>query len=263
MLFVTALQHHLVNSLASATTATRKVIWRRIAPRSLLKCAEIVNRKVSIINKYVYDMVFADKLMLPGHTVIDCKNPRKIDRSHVAEVNSEIAWEKIIQGARERDMDDVKEAIQEYIKACPDLTYVELESAFRSQSIEVYLIALESQAMMASLTNMDLQGNLDKKYRVNYRFSKNPARPRERELWPSDDKENLSRLEDAGEPVNRGLSKCSNCSELGHIFKNCPQEKIEKERVVIMCYNCNEPGHRIRDCEYMNANRSNSAANIS
>ncbi|KAI0427817.1 hypothetical protein F5Y09DRAFT_21147 [Xylaria sp. FL1042] len=159
-------------------------------------------------------------------------------------------------------MDDVKEAIQQYIKACPESTYVALESAFRSQKIGVYLIAMESQSMMPTLTNMDLQGNLDKKYRVNYRFDPKPARPRERDFWPADDKENLSRLEDAGDPVSRGLSKCSNCNELGHIAKNCPQEKVEIERVVIMCYNCNEPGHRVRDCECRDTNGFISLTNI-
>ncbi|KAI0972171.1 hypothetical protein F4678DRAFT_53286 [Xylaria arbuscula] len=200
--------------------------------------------------------------MQPGHTALECKNPRKIDRSDVEEVEAETAWKKITEAARERDMDDVKEAIQQYIKACPDTTYVQLEGGFRSQKIEVYLIAMESQSMMPTLTNMDFQGNLDKKYRVNYRFSSKPARPREREFWPGDDKENLARLEDAGEPVNRGLSKCSNCNELGHIAKNCPQEKVEKERVVIMCFNCNEPGHRVRDCKCTSANRSGSLTNI-
>lgn len=180
----------------------------------------------------------------------ECKNPRKIDRSHIEEVDAEIAWKKISQGVRDRDMDDVKDAIQQYIKACPQTTYVHLETAFRSQKIELHLIAMESQSMMPSLTNMDFQGNLDKKYKVSYRFNSKPARPRERELWPSDAKENMTRLEDAGEPVSRGLTKCSNCSELGHIAKNCPQEKVERERVVIMCFNCNEPGHRVRDCEY-------------
>ncbi|TGJ78778.1 hypothetical protein E0Z10_g9983 [Xylaria hypoxylon] len=180
--------------------------------------------------------------------VVECKNPRKIDRSHLKEVDAEIAWNKISEGVRENDMDDVKEAIQLYVKACPDTTYVDLEIAFRTQEIGIYLIAMESQSMMSTLTNMDLQGNLDKKYRVNYRFDPKPARPREREFWPKDKEENMSRLEDAGEPVNRGLSKCTNCDELGHISKNCPQEKMEKERVVIMCFNCNEPGHRMRDC---------------
>ncbi|KAJ2993298.1 hypothetical protein NUW58_g1883 [Xylaria curta] len=227
--FEIALLRRLASLPESVDTATRKAIWPKIALRSLQRSAETVKRKVS-------------------HVTAECENPRKIDRSHVEEMNAEMAWRNITEAVRERDVDDVKMAIQQYVKACPDTTYVELETGFRLQKIGVHLIALESQSMLSTLTNMDLQGNLDKKYRVNYRFDPNPTRPRERELWPSTSDENLERLKDAGEPVSRGLSKCSNCNELGHISKNCPQEKVEKERVVIMCFNCNEPGHRVRDC---------------
>ncbi|KAJ8123479.1 hypothetical protein O1611_g9579 [Lasiodiplodia mahajangana] len=183
-----------------------------------------------------------------GHTVVECKNPRKVDRSDIEEVAAEDAWEKISKAVHDKDVDDVKDAIQQYIKACPETTYAQLEKAFRSQTIGVYLIAMENQSMVPTLTNMDLQGNLDKKFRVHYRFDPKPGRPREREFWPGSEEENMARLEDAGEPVNRGLSKCTNCNELGHIAKNCPQEKMERERVVITCFNCNEPGHRMRDC---------------
>ncbi|KAI0100171.1 hypothetical protein GGR51DRAFT_373706 [Nemania sp. FL0031] len=186
-----------------------------------------------------------------GHMITECKNPRVIDRSHIEEVAAEDAWNKIPKAALERDIDDLKAAIQQYVKACPETTYNELESAFRSQEIGVYLIAMENDTMVPTLTHMDLQGNLDKKFRVHFRFDPKPGRPREREFWPSSVEENVARLEDAGEPVNRGLSKCSNCSELGHISKNCPQEKMEKERVVITCVNCQQPGHRMRDCEYI------------
>lgn len=196
-----------------------------------------------------------------GHLATECKNPRKVDRSHIEEVDAEVAWNRISEAVQERDIDDVKEAIQQYVKACPETTYADLETAFRSQDIGVYLIAMESQSMISTLTNMDLQGNLNKKYRINYRFDSKPTRPRERELWPSVE-ENLERLTDAGDPVSRGLSKCTNCSELGHIAKNCPQEKMEKERVVIMCFNCNEPGHRIRDCEYTGVGRFDILTNI-
>ncbi|KAI8633739.1 hypothetical protein F5Y19DRAFT_251126 [Xylariaceae sp. FL1651] len=178
-----------------------------------------------------------------------CKNPRKVDRSNIEEVAAELAWTKICEATRSGDMDDVKDAVQQYVKACPDTTYPELESAFRTQGIGLYLIATEKPSMLPTMTNMDFQGNLDKKYKVNYRFDPRAARPREREFWPADAKENMARLGDAGEVVDRGLAKCTNCSELGHIWKNCPQEKMEKERVVIMCFNCNEPGHRIRDCK--------------
>ncbi|KAI0879102.1 hypothetical protein GGS24DRAFT_279217 [Hypoxylon argillaceum] len=197
-----------------------------------------------------------------GHAVTECKNPRKIDRSHIEEIKADIAWTKISKAVQENDIDDVKEAIQQYVKAAPTTTYAQLEAGFRTQNIGLYLIAMENQSMLSTLTNMDLQGNLDKKYRVNYRFNPKPARPRERELWPSSAEENKARLGDAGDPVNRGLSKCMNCNELGHIAKNCPQEKMEKERVVIMCFNCNEAGHRVRDCEYTAIDTYHSFINI-
>ena len=37
-------------------------------------------------------------------------------------------------------------------------------------------------------------------------------------------------------------------AELGHIAKSCPQEKRERERVMVKCLNCDEIGHRVRDC---------------
>lgn len=36
-------------------------------------------------------------------------------------------------------------------------------------------------------------------------------------------------------------------TELGHIAKNCTQDKIEREKVEISCGNCKETGHRLRD----------------
>ena len=36
------------------------------------------------------------------------------------------------QAVAERDLDDFKEAVEMYAKACPDVTYVQLEEAFRT-----------------------------------------------------------------------------------------------------------------------------------
>ncbi|KAI0108309.1 hypothetical protein F4814DRAFT_427511, partial [Daldinia grandis] len=188
-------------------------------------------------------------LILLGHFTAQCKNPRKIDRSFIGEVPAEEAWAKIMEGAKEKDLDKAKEGIQEYLNSTPGTTYANLEQAFRSQFIELYLIALENPSILATHTHMDLQGNLDKKYRVHYRWSDKPLRPREVQQWPRSAADNLERLKDAGETVERGVPKCTNCSELGHSSKRCPQEKIEKEHTVIKCFNCDQPGHRIRDCE--------------
>ena len=144
----------------------------------------------------------------------------------------------------------MKEAVAKYIKAIPEITYADLEKAFRSQDVKLYLIALEKE-LAATFTNMDLQGNLDKKYSVTYRKSPRHARPKEKELWPETPEENLVRLMDAGEPVDRGIPKCSNCDQLGHISKSCPEEKQENaDRAEVKCFNCDEVGHRVRDCTY-------------
>lgn len=190
-----------------------------------------------------------DQHFLLGHVVVDCKNPRAIDRSHVADMSADQAWLQIVNAAAVRDMDDVKEGIEQYVKCLPDLTYQDLEKAFRAQDLGVYIIAVEKPVMLGALTNMDLQGNLGKKYQVTYRFSSKAARPREAALWPKDNSENLERLADAGEPVSRGLSKCKNCDQFGHNAINCPEEKAEKDQLRIVCFNCNEEGHRVRDCK--------------
>ncbi|KAK0708786.1 hypothetical protein B0T21DRAFT_376948 [Apiosordaria backusii] len=59
----------------------------------------------------------------------------------------------------------------------------------------------------------------------------------------------MARLADAGELVAGNLPKCRNCDQIGHISKNCKEDKREAERVLIKCYNCDEVGHRVRDCK--------------
>lgn len=134
----------------------------------------------------------------------------------------------------------------------PETTYEDLERAFRDQDIKIYLIAIPKE-LASTFVNMDLQGNLGKKYTVTYRFQWAAPRPRERAIWPKDPEENIERLKDAGEVVYGGLPKCRNCDEVGHISKSCPEEKREvANSMAITCYNCNEVGHRVRDCEESN-----------
>lgn len=187
---------------------------------------------------------------LLGHTVSTCESARFVDRSKFPDLPLDEAWNKILEAAKEREVDDVKFAIQTYVKAAPETTYQELEKKLRDEKADLWLIAIEKSGLVATMTNMDLQGNMEKRYTVTFRFQWNPPRPRDRELWPSDVDENLERLADAGEVVPRGLPKCSNCNEVGHISKSCPEEKMESDTVkTIMCYNCDTPGHRMRDCK--------------
>ncbi len=184
-----------------------------------------------------------------GHSITECKNPRKVDREGVPDVMPDLAWEELVTAARERDLDDVKTAVDKYLKALPTTTFVDLEKAFRAQDLSVHLIAFERE-IAATYTNMDLQGNLDRKYTVSYRLSANPMRPKEAEGWPASPEENIERLRDAGIPVDRGIPKCSNCDQLGHTSRSCPEEKQENvDRASVKCFNCDGVGHRVRDCE--------------
>lgn len=184
------------------------------------------------------------------HRISDCTKPRKISRDEFPSKTPQEAWNDLKEAIADRDADDIRTAIQVYVKALPETTFVELEESFRAQNLGLYLIALQKENMSITLTNMDLQGNLDKTYTVSYRFQSNPSRPREREGWPETPEVNMERLKDAGDAVPRGLPKCTNCNELGHIRKSCPEELRESVVVrVIKCYNCEEVGHRVRDCK--------------
>lgn len=142
----------------------------------------------------------------------------KVVYADVEDAPAEKSWEEIKVASDERDLDDFKEAFRKYLKATPDATYVQLEKAFREQSFTIFMIATEKE-LAVTYTNMDLQGNLDKQYSVSYRLSPNPQRPKEKDAWPATPEENLTHLENAGEPVDRGVPKCGNCEQLGHTFK--------------------------------------------
>lgn len=190
-----------------------------------------------------------DSLLL-GHEAATCENARNVDRSHLPDATGEEAWKMLEAAINERDIDDIKEAVQIYVKAQPETTFVELENALRAQGYSLYLIPLERANLAITLTNMDLQGNLYKKYTVNYRLSDKPHRATEKEGWPANHDEVMERLADAGDIVPVGKPKCMRCSELGHTSRDCPQEQMESERIVVKCYNCDQEGHRVRDCKW-------------
>ncbi|KAI9763684.1 MAG: hypothetical protein M1840_009157 [Geoglossum simile] len=170
-----------------------------------------------------------------------------MDWSDIPTKTPEEAWKLLATASDERDLFDFKEAVKMYIKALPGTTYKELEDAFRSSNLSVYLIAVEKE-VIATSTIINLQGKMDCKYLVTYHFSPKARRESEKATWPATPEENLQRLEDAGHVANRGIPLCNNCEELGHISKNCPEEKRAPVGPEIRCVNCDELGHRSRDC---------------
>lgn len=187
---------------------------------------------------------------MSGHAKLKCENPRLIDREHIADMPADKAWDKIKSAASERDVDDVKEAIQEYIKAVDGaVRYRDLQESFIRDGINLWLIGLE-RPLIDVYTNMDIQGNTGKKYTISYRFSERPSRPRERDGWPQDRQELLNRLDNAGDAVDGGIPKCVRCKQLGHVLKHCTIERQENEDAhKTMCYNCGSDQHRVRDCK--------------
>jgi hypothetical protein len=184
-----------------------------------------------------------------GHVALDCKNPKALDKANVAEKSEEEAWALLKQASDERDIGDFKEAVQILSKACPDYTYPKLEKEFRARNYSIYLIAMEKDhGELATWTNVNLQGDVGKKFAVSYFTSDKAQRPTLLDKWPASPEENLTRLEDAGIPLNRGVDKCSNCNKLGHTTRRCPDEKMASVQPVVTCFLCGEEGHRVRDC---------------
>ena len=97
-----------------------------------------------------------------------------------------------------------------YHKAVPELSYLELERALRTNEIAIYLIATDKR-MMDTQTLVNLAGKLDCRYQVGYYFKKTPRSAMMAESWPANDEENHERLKDAGVPIDRGIPKCLRC----------------------------------------------------
>ena len=103
-----------------------------------------------------------------------------------------------------------EQAIYTYSKAAPDITFSELESAFREDNMHTHLIAKE-QEVSDTHTIVNLQGKIDQKYVVSVQFSAKPRRANFAQGWPQSPEENIARLGDAGLPMDRMVPKCSNC----------------------------------------------------
>ncbi|KAI9753347.1 MAG: hypothetical protein M4579_005205 [Chaenotheca gracillima] len=190
-----------------------------------------------------------------GHLTLDCKNPRAFDRSNVADMDGDKAWEVLKVADKERDLDAFRESLLVYTKAVPDTTFIQLEKAFRLQGFQVHLIAIEKQ-IPKTQTIVDLQGKLDLTYQVQFHFAARPRRKVANAGWPENPEDNLTRLENAGFVQDRGVSQCAVCSELGHTAKFCKEERVQVDRVVVKCFNCNEEGHRSRDCPQERVDRN-------
>ena len=77
--------------------------------------------------------------------------------------------------------------------------------------MKTFLIA-KQQEVSDTHTIVNLQGKIDQKYVVSFQFSAKPRRAKFAEGWPATPEENMTRLAEAGLPLDRMVPKCSNCN---------------------------------------------------
>ena len=61
---------------------------------------------------------------------------------HVADKVPSEAWKDLQKASDKRDITEFKEAVQVLLKACPEMTYPQLEKEFRMRKFNVYMIAM-------------------------------------------------------------------------------------------------------------------------
>ncbi|GAM91025.1 hypothetical protein ANO11243_090720 [Dothideomycetidae sp. 11243] len=181
-----------------------------------------------------------------GHNAADCTNARVIYDDATPILPPEQGWEMLVAADQAKEVVMIKQALNVYTRAMPELTFVDMERELRDAGMNTHLIAKE-QPVSDTMTIVNLQGKVDCKYVVSFQYSYKPTRPKFATGWPSSPEDNMTRLADAGYVKDRMVPKCHNCDELGHVAKNCPQEKVEREKLEIKCNNCKEVGHYIRD----------------
>ncbi|KND89636.1 hypothetical protein TOPH_05772, partial [Tolypocladium ophioglossoides CBS 100239] len=178
-----------------------------------------------------YHELFADGPL--GHMKRSCENARKVNRDHIADLSPDEAWAKLQKAVAERDIDDTKEAVQEYVKALGGaISYRDLQEAMLNNSINLFFIATERD-LVNVFTNMDLQGNMGKKYSISYRFSEKPDRPREADksghkVADCEEPPNLDNVE-CRKCQERSKVQCTNCQQFGHTKVRCKEPPAESD----------------------------------
>ncbi|WPH01737.1 Hypothetical protein R9X50_00458900 [Acrodontium crateriforme] len=187
-----------------------------------------------------------------AHSAAECDANRMvlmIEELRIDKKSAEEAWAALVKADKAKDIDDIKTAILAYVQAYPQITINELEQCFRGAEpqMNTFIIA-KRQEIAITQTIVNFQGERDQEYVISLQFSNKPRRAKFAEGWPENDEENMERLAKAGFVVDRMVTKCSNCDQLGHNARQCTEDRVEREKPVVTCYNCSGEGHRARDC---------------
>lgn len=154
-----------------------------------------------------------------GHKALECDQRRAVDWSDIPELSSEDAWAALIDAANAKDLDIFRLGLKAYARAADDqFSLPDVESALRSDGIEIYLIALK-QEIAPNQTIVDLIGNAKREFVLSIQLAPKPRRAKMAQGWPESPEQNLERLASAGFVQDCGVPMCSNCGELGHIKK--------------------------------------------
>lgn len=154
-----------------------------------------------------------------GHKALECKERRLVDWTGVPELEPEEAWTKLIDAAKEKDLDGFRTCLKAYARAVvDDFSLPDVESALRDDGIPVYLIA-KKQEIPVNMTVVDMIGNPEREFVLTVQLSDKPRRKMFAQGWPENIQENLARLASAGFVQDRGVPLCNNCGELGHTKK--------------------------------------------
>ncbi len=71
---------------------------------------------------------------------------------------------------------------------------------------------LQEKETPLKLTNVNLQGKIDCKYQIAYYFYSKAKRAKFADGWPPTPEENMERLKDTGEPMEKFVPLCNNCN---------------------------------------------------
>ncbi|KAG9289087.1 hypothetical protein G9A89_022396 [Geosiphon pyriformis] len=158
------------------------------------------------------------------------------------------AWNKLLAADKEKDIDDFKEAFEEYAKASPTDTFQSIEKKLRDSKCNAHIVALERDIPLDK-TLIDLQGNPGKRYIANLVMGDPSVLPRTAGVRASDPVENMVWLAGSGFMRDNHEAICFNCKSKGHLGKDCPEPKKEVERSTpLTCQNCGSCEHWTKFC---------------
>ncbi|CAG8465105.1 3966_t:CDS:10 [Diversispora eburnea] len=194
----------------------------------------------------------------PDHLAIKCpsrqlQKPSPWDNPNPTNLTSDEAWNKLLQADKERDVDDFKDAFEEYAKSSSELTFQEIERQLRASNCKGRLVALEREELPLTKCLVDLQGvTEDKKYVVQIVMGPPSRLARTAGRRAGSDEENIEWLSQAGFLRDDVVPTCFNCKKKGHITKECQEPRRDRGGGGGRgrdCYNCGSTEHQARECD--------------